>query len=60
MQFIPRSKPRNNQPTIPSGYRAIAVGGCNYLVHESEIPPQVKDPVAVEEILLDLWGGETS
>lgn len=58
MRILPRLRSRNNQPTIPSGYRAITVDGCSYLVHESEIPPRMKDPVAIEEILLEMWGGD--
>jgi hypothetical protein len=56
---LPRLVPQIRKPTIPDGYREMTVGGCNYLVHESEIPPKMSRPVVVEEILLEMWGGQT-
>jgi hypothetical protein len=38
----------------------MSINGCNYLVHESEIPPQMSRPVVVEEILLEMWGGDAA
>ena len=57
---LPRLMPQIRKPAIPDGYREMSINGCNYLVHESEIPPQMSRPVAIEEILLEMWGGDAA
>jgi hypothetical protein len=34
----------------------MSINGCNYLVHESEIPPHMSGPVAIEEVFDSIWG----
>ena len=57
---LPRLVPQIRKPIIPDGYREMTVGGCNYLVHKSEIPPRMSCPVVVEEILIEMWGGDAA
>jgi hypothetical protein len=53
---LPCLVPQIRKPIIPDGYREMSINGCNYLVHESEIPPHMSGPVAIEEVFDSIWG----